>query len=199
MQPVEGPGPGASLPQPVQDLDNPDKNDQPTVKPAENEPKYRTEFHRIYAEKGGIFDPITEKYPLFVVVSIVVLGMLGVFNVFSFSITSILSGVIFLGLSVSLGQSVRNAYSKQDSNFWRQCLNSVWQILETVFHRSEDKKPPAETQAQKAQEEAKPEPVEEAEPQKNVDTGSTSTDKEKAALLWRVFSFVWANEKLKTD
>ncbi len=90
------------------------------------EVKKINEFSTIVGEFASVdLKAFTEKYPFISTISMIALGFFGLINVLSlFSPTSILTGIFFGALSISLGKSLWNI----DGVFWK-----VWENAKLAF------------------------------------------------------------------
>ena len=94
--------------------------------PAKTVEPYKNEFHQVYYEFVNELSAFRDKYPLVSVVAMVFFLTLGLVNVFSFSLSNILSGVTFLTLSGSLAMSI----GKKGWGFWPGVKDSIMKLFQ---------------------------------------------------------------------
>ena len=104
----------------------------------QNKAEYKTEFHQLAKEFVDDIAVLRDKYPLAVLVSVVALGIFGLLNVLSFSVTNILTGTFLLLLSWNLGTSI---YRRGISFFTSDIRQSIGRVLSYQTPAAEEKKP----------------------------------------------------------
>lgn len=93
--------------------------------------QYKTEFHRAYADFVTDLQLFRDNYPLTTLISIVVFGIFGFFNVLSiFSPSALIAGVILLGLSTCLALSI----GKDPNGFKDVVFKSLSQVKNFAFN-----------------------------------------------------------------
>ncbi len=96
---------------------------------------YPTEFHRVYNEWLTDVEPRVRKYPVIAVISILVLALLGISNVLSFSPTRIMAGVFCLACTAALVRAI----IKDPTGFLNDLKKSIYEIKDALFKMNKNK------------------------------------------------------------
>lgn len=86
---------------------------------------HENEFMRLWYDGPKDARKLIERYPIAALVSLVVLSLLGLMLVFSFSITCIASGLLFMGASYGIGRTM----AMDCSSYWKRFLSNLGKIL----------------------------------------------------------------------